>query len=590
MIILDKYNFDFIKVSVTGSREIFERHKKFLKTMPVRIYKSKRKIWILPVRDVNVLVKKMKRLKIEYSIKNTKRIIQNIRDFTIWKSEQLKAKRLYSEVEPDLDTLVFYQTEMDILKLKLRPFQSVGSYFAFNSTSSIICDPVGLGKSVQSLSCAEKRMIIKESNFNLIICPSTLKRNWSEEIIKFTDRTFIIVGGTKAKRKNIYKKSYAYDYMIVNYDVLYNDLDLINKFILDRDGLRVNLIIDEIQYVNNRTSKRSKAVRKISDKSNYVMGLSATLLENKITDLFNSFQVIDRTVFGDETQYFSFVQRFCKVNWFGDVQGYKNPKLIKRRIAPHFIRRLKDDVLTQLPKRIENNYWIELSAEQRKFYEDMKIKMLNKIKDMEKRHKIMMADILPMIIYLRQCVLSTMMVGHDKNISTKTIELLEIIRAINKDDKLVLFCHHPMMIELLAETMFKNKITYMAMHGNPKMDLYCKIDDRVEMVNKFNNSKIKILLTSDILREGVNIPSANYLINFDLLFNPAKVEQRIGRLDRLDTKHKVINIINIIASNTVEENVYEKFYTKRNMSKDILDDNKEEKRLTVKTIKSLFDL
>ena len=550
MLIINKYNDDFIKVIMNGSN--FEKSIDCIKSMPVRMYNSKRKIWTLPIRDVNRLLKRIKKNKLEYKVRKTKSILKCLRSFIQWRAEQLKAKGLYTNVEPDLDSLIFYQKEMDILKLKLRPFQSVGSYFAFNSNASIICDPVGLGKTVQSLSCSEKRMINEEANFNFVICPSTLKRNWSDEIEKFTESSFIVVEGGKGGRKRIYKKSYAYDYMIVNYDVLFNDLEMIKEYILNRGGLRINLIIDEIQYINNRATKRSKAVKQIADSSNYVTGLSATLLENRITDLFNSFQVIDETVFGDDTQYYSFIKRFCKTDWFGGIIGYKNPKILKQRIAPHFIRRLKEDVLDELPERIENNYWIELSNEQRKFYEEMKIKMLNKIQDMEKRHKIMMADILPMIIYLRQCVLSTKMVGHEKNISTKTNELLQIINSINKKDKIVLFCHHPMMIELLFETMEKNHISSIAMHANRKLEHCCLMNDRIGMIKQFNNDKsIKILLTSDILREGVNIPSANYIINFDLLFNPAKIEQRIGRIDRLDTKHKSINIINIIAIEVV---------------------------------------
>jgi SNF2 family DNA or RNA helicase len=590
MVTIKKYNYNFVKVAVNVKSGNFAHSIDCVKEMPVRIYKASGKYWLVPIRDVSKLMRKFKKEKIKFDVENIKNILNYVSDYTLWRKEQYQAKRLYSIIEPENGVIKKYIKEMDLLNLKLRPFQAVGASFIFNSDASVICDPVGLGKTVQALACAEKRMVESESNFNFVICPSTLKRNWSDEIEKFTDKSFIAVEGSKSKRKNIYKKSYQYDYLIVNYDVLFNDLDILKKFIFKRDGFRVNLIIDEIQYINNRQTQRAKATKELADLSYFVTGLSATLLENKITDLFNSFQVIDSSVFGDNTQYYSFVKRFCKVNYFGNIVGYKNPELIKKRIAPYFIRRLKDDVLDELPARIENNYWIKLSSEQRKLYNDTKKKLVNQIKDIEKKHKIMIADILPMITYLRQCVLSTKLIGYEDNISTKTEELIRIIQSVNKKDKMVIFCHYPLMVELLFETMQKNKITAMALHGKGKLEHHCPSDERIELVNEFNNNKTRVLLTSDILREGVNIPSANYIINFDLLFNPFKVEQRIGRIDRLDTKHKSINIINIIAEKTVEENIYHKFYTKRDMAKDLLDNNKPEQRLTIKTVKSLFEL
>ena len=101
---------------------------------------------------------------------------------------------------------------------------------------------------------------------------------------------------------------------------------------------------------------------------------------------------------------------------------------------------------------------------------------------------------------------------------------------------------------------------------------------------------IKVLVSSDILAEGVNITSANYIVNFDILFNPAKMEQRIGRIDRIGNKHKVINIVNIIANDIIEQSVFEKVWLKRKMSLNILDDNKFENRLTIKDIKNLLEL
>ena len=133
------------------------------------------------------------------------------------------------------------------------------------------------------------------------------------------------------------------------------------------------------------------------------------------------------------------------------------------------------------------------------------------------------------------------------------------------------------MVDLLAESFNKHKITNIHIHGKN-----CKSSDhRSEVVNTFNSDKnIRALITSDILREGMNVTSANYVINFDILWNPAKTEQRVGRIDRIGNKHQVINIINFIAENTIEERVYNLQNAKKNLAIDVLDSGKTEIRMT----------
>ena len=594
MVILKKYNHTFFLVKFKLDSDDFEKAIDVIKFLPVRLYKSVLKGWLIPIIDLPTLLDILDTYHFEYKFRGNiskKYIRQHYKQILGWRKEQLGIKKYYRSIDPDSVISKWYSNQMDVLNKNLFSFQAFGSYFAFNSDASIICDPVGLGKSAQALACAEKRMDEEETNFNLIICPSTLKKNWAEEIEKFTDKKYTVVSGEKSKRKRMYRQSYLYDYMIINYDVLFNDYDEIYEFMLDKDGYKINLIIDEIQYINNRKSKRAKAVKLISDECLYILGLSATLLENKITDLYNNFLVIDESVFGDKTQYANFVHKFCEVDYWGTVTGYKNKKVIKQRMAPYFIRRLKEDVEDELPDRVENNFWIELSTEHRKVYNDVKKKIVDEIEDIERKRKIVMADIFPMVVYLRQCLLSTSLIGHKHNYSAKTDELLNIIKMVGRKGKFVLFCHFPLMIELLKEKMDEIGLKSMAMHATKKYKNYCDIDDRVPLIKKFNEDKsYRMLITSDILREGVNILSANYIVNFDLLYNPAKMEQRVGRLDRIGTKHKTINIINIIAQKTVDENVYERIKSKREMSADILDNRRQEKRLTMRDVMEVYEL
>jgi SNF2 family DNA or RNA helicase len=467
----------------------------------------------------------------------------------------------------------------------LYQFQALGAYFLYKGKTSLLCDMVGLGKTIQAITATEKRFENNTINFGLIICPSTLKKNWYNEIEKFTkNKKALLISGGKQHRKYLYKRSYRYDYLIINYDLLLNDIEYMNEFVFGRN-YKIQLIIDEIQYIKNKSTKRTKYARMIAEKCKYRIGLSATIIENTVIDLFSSFQVIDKTVFGDDGNYFPFVRRYCKFDFFGKPIGYKNADEIRKRISPYYIRRFKEDVLDQLPDVIENNYWISLSLEQRLFYNKIKEQIVDELQDRTKAEKIKNANVLTMLNYLRQSTLSAKLVGHKHNISTKTKELLNLLESIDNNSKVIVFCFFTDMIEILHRELSRLRIKHMAMHGFRSKKCYIHKDDRIDKIKEWDaDNSQRVLLTSDILREGVNILSANYLVNFDLLFNPAKMNQRNGRFDRIGNKHKVINIINFIAEDTVEERVFNYLYERKEMSTDILDSGKTEKRIQIKNI------
>ena len=579
--------------SIQDNRDKFYDTINLVNELPVRKYNDEDKKWSIPTFDLQTLIPQLRKKLISIKCENALTVKSNIDTIKEWNKAQLKLKNIYNREIKNDNLIKIAENQMNNLRFGLYDYQSVGAYFVYNSISkgSIICDMVGLGKTAQAMSVAEKRMIEKQINLNIVLCASTLKRNWENEINDFTRRSSIVVSGVKSKRKRIYKQSYKYDYLILNYDLLRHDIDLIREFILSRKGYKINLIIDEIQYINNIRAIRSKLTKEISRNCKYSLGLSATLLENSVAELFSSFHAIDERVFGDERQYWGFIKKYVKVDWFGRVIGYKNPAMMKKRMSPYFIRRLKEDVLDELPDRVENNVWIELNSKHKEVYKNVKNKIIEEIHDLEKADKITMANMLAMLIYLNQCVLNTKLIGHKKNISTKTEELIEFLHSVDKKSKIVIFCHFPRMIEYLYDRLNKAGYLCMAMHGNKKLRFSCSIDERVDMVKMFDISiSFRILIASDILREGINILSANYLVNFDLLYNPAKIEQRIGRIDRIGNKHKVINIVNIITENTVEENIYKKLFDKKAMTTDIIDEGKTENRLTIRNIKSLFDI
>lgn len=577
--ILLKYHTDHsVSIEIDGQNNDFYTTIKTIKDLPVRDYDKIAKEWVIPISDIirfkKMINKKGLRFKCEESVKVA------FREHLEWRQLQLSIKEIdYSG------------GDWDILKLDMYQFQKNGSQFLYTAENCLLLDHVGLGKTVQSLAVTERHFNEKNINFSIIICPSTLKKNWCMEIEKFTDRTYFIVSGDKYKRRKQYKNAYKYDFMIINYDLLHWDAETLDEYIFQR-GYEYLLIMDEVQYIKNHTAKRSKISKQMAYRSKYSIGLSATVIENNVMDLWSVCHSINPHIFGGEKSYFHFMEYFAETDFFGNPVGYKHGKLIKSKMKPYSIRRFKEDVLTDLPERVENNIWIDLSKEQRGIYNEIKNNISTSLSDMEKAGRIQMADILPMITYLRQCVLSTGLVGSEAIYSTKTVELLNFLNSMDNSHKIVIFVHFIDMVEYLYDQLVQNGYKVMAMHGETTKRLGVKLDDRVPMINEFNKSEeLQILVTSDILSVGVNITSASYLINMDLLFNPAKMEQRIGRIDRIGNESKKINIINIISNDTIEESIYKSaMIDKKNMSKDLIDDNKVEKRLTVKTIKSLLEI
>ncbi len=464
-------------------------------------------------------------------------------------------------------------------------FQTIGAKFGYEAGNSLVGDMVGLGKTPQALAISQRCLDEGEINFVIVLCSSTLKRNWYPEIKKFTLWKYCIIEGDKPKRKKVYKSiAPTCEAMIVNYEILKFDWDLIKEYIIDR-GFKYHLILDELQYIKNSRAKRSQYTKALARRATRVTGLSATPLENSPTDLWSIFHAIDSTVFGNERSYTRFIERYLNEDYWGTPSGAKNTKELRTRKSPSFIRRLKDEVMDELPDRIESDFWIALSKEQREIYDDIKNRIVTEIQNQEKAEKIKMADVLPMMTYLRMATQSAALLTHKRGDSTKLDHLIDLVKDIG-DIKLVVFCSFTGMIDIIGETLDKEGVGNIAIHGKNTPP-----NDRVGIIKHFNETPdIKVLATSDILREGVNITSANYLINFDILFNPAKMEQRVGRIDRIGNKHAKINIINFIGVKTIEEDVYSIYKDKKDIALDVIDNGKEEERMTFQKIKSLMEL
>lgn len=575
----------FFKIKIFSENFAY-RHAMLLRKYPVNDYVLQTSEWYLPEIDLQSLLLDTKNfpttndeLKADLRIRISPQAYEH---YLNWKKKAslLEAIRA-SEMQNEFN---------EILNLPLYDFQTVGAAFLYYGKNALLCDQVGLGKTIQTLAATEMAFEKDEINLAIIICPNSIKRNWVDEITKFTKHKYITVIGGAGRHQRIldYKRAARNEFIIINYDILYRDFPHIEEHIINNSNLKIAYILDEAQYIKNRDTKRSKAASLITHSENAVMrlGLSATPIENEPADLFGVFGAISRQPFGDNSNFGRFKAKYCTYDFFGKFTGFRHAEEIQKRMKPFMIRRLKTDVAKQMPQRVHNTLWVELSKEQRTFYNECEQRIVKQIHNMDKAQKIRTAEILPLIIYLRQCCLSTKLIGHPKNISTKLDLLLEYLEENSQKEKVVIFCYFTQMVDLIAEALDQAKIPNISMHGGKTKEKY-----RQTLTKEFDQSEhLRVLVCSDILREGINLPSASMLINFDLLWNPRKIEQRIGRIDRITNKHPILNIVNIVATNTIEENMLQTFLRKNRMNTEILDEGRLESNLSFTEIKQLFEI
>lgn len=454
-----------------------------------------------------------------------------------------------------------------------------------DSSGAILGDVVGLGKTIEAIAFIERLRDEKKLDSCVIVCPSSLKRKWAAEIKKFAGFDAVIV---EPKSKCAPKKwdaiwSVPRAYTILNYDVVWRYWDQIKKLPMDC------LVLDEIQYVKNHGAKRSRFTRRLAKLAPFTVGMSATFLENTLEDLYSVFAIIDPSLFLGGFMVFD--RHFIRRDWFRKITGYKNLDIVRDRIGPFVLRRHKEEVADQLrgaiaDKIIESDYWIQLSAEQRRFYNEIKRGIVGKIADMERAGKIVMAEVLAQLAYLRQACLSTALVGAKPGHvhSSKLDELLRIIEGFQPSEKFVIFAHFTMMVDIIGHALTDVGIPTLIVHGK-----ITKPNERQAICERFNTDPtIRAIVTSDALREGVDLQGGSTLINFDMLWNPQNMKQRVGRIDRVGQKSPILNVINLIAEDTVEVRMKEILDTKQALFDAVVEGDRVDDRLTLTEVKGLL--
>ena len=451
-------------------------------------------------------------------------------------------------------------------------FQYAGIRFAKYALHSfhgaLIGDCMGLGKSFEALSLV---VLHEKLSKVLILCPATLKYTWAGQIDEhYPQLSYTIIDGSPEQRSEQWAAPSRIK--IANYELLVPGHDRnctgsnaekrkaghkCNCQALSKDiDLRLQewdlVIADELAaYLKSFKAQRTKRAKKIRRK--YTLGLSGIFLENNLDELHS---VIDFIIPGLLGPGYLFHEQHVVRNQWGVTIGWRGIEDIKQRIAPYYIRRTKNEVLSELPPKVYNDVLIEMSAAEWELYDDIRNQIREKIKD---NPKLTISNILTELLRLKQAACDPRLLDVEGIESSKLAAVRDIMAAAG-EHKVVLYTFFAQLAKLLAA-----ELTAPLIAGG------VAIKDRAKIIAEFQAGQYPCLVSTDAGAYGITLTAADIIIHVDLPWNPAKMRQREDRLHRIGQKGSV-QVVSLICRRTVDEKIRGILHRKLQLVKSVLDE------------------
>jgi len=451
------------------------------------------------------------------------------------------------------------QIDFSKIKADLFPYQKEGVTFATFKEGAIIADEMGLGKTIQAITIAVAKKVIFGFRKTLVICPASLKDQWKKEIERFSDEKAEILEGLPSERAIRYKKSEAY-FQIVNYELVLRDSRTINQADFDF------IILDEAQRIKNYDTKTSSAIKSLKKK--HALVITGTPIENKLLDLYSVTAFID-PYFLAPLWEFSYQHCLFDLANQNKITGYYNLQQLKDKMKQLLIRREKRNVIKQLPHIQRITVPVTLTDRQREYHASSAAgvaAILNKkfITPFD------MQRLMLLLNNMRMACDSSFLIDKETNESTKLTELKAILTEKldlqNSDRKIIIFSEWMRMNKLIGDLLKELDIAYTELNSK------VAVKKRGELIKKFENDpQIKVFLSTEAGGAGLNLQMADTVINFELPWNPAKKNQRIGRIDRIGQKSKQITVIDLVAVNSIEMDIAAGLEVKQSLFEGVLD-------------------
>ncbi len=462
-----------------------------------------------------------------------------------------EAKKLFlAEVETGRQTL-------DILKHPLLPYQSQGMLHLAFGERALLADDMGLGKTIQGIAACELLRRLRGIERVLVVCPASLKGEWEDQIARFSGASTLLVAGSRAKRLIDYARPAFFT--VVNYEQVVIDAADINR-LLKPDVV----VLDEAQRIKNWPTKTARMVKTL--RSPYAFVLTGTPLENRIDEVYSIVQYLDPELLGP---LFRFNRDFYELDERGRPTDYKNLDELKRRLQPVLLRRRKKDVETELPGRTVTNYMVAMDPEQRARYQEYQSQAARLI-HMAQRRPLLPKEferLQQLLACMRMLCDTPYILDADCRISPKLEELERVLSDVLEDPerKIIIFSEWERMLLLVRELASEMGVEFAWHTGSVP-----QVRRRAEIGRFKHDPQCRLFLSTDSGSVGLNLQAASAVINLDLPWNPAKLEQRIARAWR---KHqpRTVDVINLVTEDSIEHNMLAVLANKQALADGILD-------------------
>ena len=390
----------------------------------------------------------------------------------------------------------------------------------------------------------------------LIIAPASLVYNWSNEIQRFApELTAKMVTGTAAERRQILAEADSEDILLTSYDLLKRDISEYEEYKFRCE------IIDEAQYIKNANTQAAKAVKEVQ--ADFRLALTGTPVENRLSELWSIFDYLMP----------GFLYSYKKFREEVEIPAVQNSdedamKRLQKMIRPFVLRRLKKEVLTDLPDKLEENMFVQLTGEQQKLYDaHVKRMMLMLDKQSEEEFKTSKITILAELTKLRQICCDPSLIFTDYKADSAKVDMClnMISNAVESGHKILLFSQFTTMLDHLAKRLEEEKISYYMLTGSTGKE------KRAQMVENFNTDDTQVFCISlKAGGTGLNLTAADIVIHFDPWWNLAVQNQATDRAHRIGQKN-VVNVYKLIVKDTIEENILKLQEKKRELADQILE-------------------
>ncbi len=442
-------------------------------------------------------------------------------------------------------------------KLPLLPYQREGMLHLAFTERALLADEMGLGKTAQAIAAAALLHRLGKVGRVLVVAPASLKTEWEEQIRLFTDLPYQIVFGERSARRSAYEQPAFFT--LTNYEQILRDVAGINT-VLKPDCV----ILDEAQRIKNWDTLTAQAVKKLQ--SRYMFVLTGTPLENRIDELYSLMSILDPQVLGP---LFRFNREFYLLNANGRPEGYKNLQHLRERIRPYLLRRRKADVEKELPDRTDSTVFVAMAPEQRSRYavhEERVARLVaqSRARALTKPESERLQRELSM---MRMVCDTPYILDEGCRVCPKLDEVQNLLESALSAPgvKVLIFSEWERML-LLVQALCRQMGLPFAWHtgsvSQPRR--------RQEIMRFKNDPECRVFLSTDTGGLGLNLQQASVVVNCDLPWNPARLEQRVARAWRKNQVRNV-TVVNLVTEDSLEARMVETLARKSALADGVLD-------------------